>query len=276
MEASDATANLPSLNRDFHDGFMPSGYPFHPAQEETQQRQRIFEPLYLRRTVVRHLIEVARRLNNQVRADEFEQHLEYLYENYKFLLFVLAKLVVDHFDRVLVMILLTFTWLCTRAVFPRTVLKYGTVVEFRQSEDNELTLILVVIVLGCFSLVEGVCPEEGFGRALFFSPPPIDSLFDLIWLSAVASVLINVIVILGKCMALHWQGPRKGKALTVVHSLGGLYKSLVVCQFFLSYLMSGAWSAGIVLGSALVFMEQAEVQKRASNFAWSCRMLVLG
>ena len=38
-------------------------------------------------------------MNNQVRADEFEQHLEYLYENYKFLLFVLAKLVVDHFDR---------------------------------------------------------------------------------------------------------------------------------------------------------------------------------
>ena len=63
------------------------------------------------------------------------------------------------------MILLTFTWLCTRAVFPHTVLEYGTVVEFRQSEDNELTLILVVIVLGCFSLVEGVCPEEGFGRA---------------------------------------------------------------------------------------------------------------
>ena len=69
------------------------------------------------------------------------------------------------FTGVLVMILLTFTWLCTRAVFPHTVLKYGTVVEFRQSEDNELTLILVVIVLGCFSLVEGVCPEEGFGRA---------------------------------------------------------------------------------------------------------------
>ena len=79
--------------------FQPSGYPFHPAQEETEQRQRIFEPLYLRRTVVRHLIELVRRLNNQVRADEFEQHLEYLYENYKFLLFVLAKLVVDHFDR---------------------------------------------------------------------------------------------------------------------------------------------------------------------------------
>lgn len=79
--------------------FQPSGYPFHPEQEEIQQRQRIFEPLYLRRTVVRHLIELARRLNNQVRADEFEQHLEYLYENYKFLLFVLAKLVVDHFDR---------------------------------------------------------------------------------------------------------------------------------------------------------------------------------
>ena len=38
-------------------------------------------------------------MNNQVRADEFEQHLEYLYENYKFLLFVLAKLAVDHFDR---------------------------------------------------------------------------------------------------------------------------------------------------------------------------------
>ena len=38
-------------------------------------------------------------MNNQVRADEFEQHLEYLYENYKFLLFVLAKVVVDHFDR---------------------------------------------------------------------------------------------------------------------------------------------------------------------------------
>ena len=72
------------------------------------------------------------------------------------------------------------------------------------------------------------------------------------------------------------QGPRKGKALTVVHSLGGLYKFLVVCHFFLSYLMSGAWSAGIILGSALVFIEQAEVQKRASNFAWSCRMLVLG
>ena len=64
--------------------------------------------------------------------------------------------------------------------------------------------------------------------------------------------------------------------MTAVHSLGGLYKCLVVCQFFLSYLMNGAWSVGIVLCSALVIMERAEGQKKASTFLWSCRVLVLG
>lgn len=88
--------------------------------------------------------------------------------------------------------------------------------------------------------------------------------------------MINVIVIFGKCMASNWQGPRKGDALTAVNSLGGLYKCLVVSQFCLTYLMNGAWSAGIVLGTALVIMERAEVQKKASTFLWSCRVLLLG
>ena len=34
-----------------------------------------------------------------MRADEFEHYLEYLYENYKFFLFLLAKLILDNFDR---------------------------------------------------------------------------------------------------------------------------------------------------------------------------------
>ena len=44
-------------------------------------------------------MDLLRRVNRQVRADEFERHMEYLYENYKFLLFVLAKIVVDNLDR---------------------------------------------------------------------------------------------------------------------------------------------------------------------------------
>ena len=40
-----------------------------------------------------------RRVDRQVRIDELEHCLEYLLENYKFLLFVLAKLVVDNFGR---------------------------------------------------------------------------------------------------------------------------------------------------------------------------------
>ena len=72
------------------------------------------------------------------------------------------------------------------------------------------------------------------------------------------------------------KGPKKGDALTAVNSLGGLYKCLVVCQFFLSYLMNGAWSVGIVLGSAFVIMEGTEMQKKVSTLLWSCRVLLLG
>ena len=39
--------------------------------------------------------------------------------------------------------------------------------------------------------------------------------------------------------------------------------------------MSGAWSAGVVLGSAFVLVERAELRKRAEAFLWSCRVLVL-
>ena len=56
------------------------------------------------------------------------------------------------------MALLIITWLWTRSVLPQTV------VEFRQ-QDNDLTLAVLVIVLGCFTLLEGVYPDGGFRKA---------------------------------------------------------------------------------------------------------------
>ena len=56
------------------------------------------------------------------------------------------------------MAVVTLTWLWTRAVFPQTA------VDFRQ-ESNDLTLAVLVIVLGCFTLLEGVYPDEGFRKA---------------------------------------------------------------------------------------------------------------
>ena len=58
----------------------------------------------------------------------------------------------------LVTILLTLIWLGTAAVFPQ----YEVV--FRQ-QDNDFTLAVLVIILGCFTLLEGIYPEKGFGRA---------------------------------------------------------------------------------------------------------------
>ena len=56
------------------------------------------------------------------------------------------------------MSLLIITWLWTRSVLPQTV------VEFRQ-QDNDLTLATLVIMLGCFTLLEGVYPDGGFRKA---------------------------------------------------------------------------------------------------------------
>ena len=66
--------------------------------------------------------------------------------------------------------------------------------------------------------------KVSFSFRLLFRPPPIDSLFDLLWLTSVTSVMINVLVMFGKSAVMSTRCSRKGAALSAVSSLGGLYK----------------------------------------------------
>ena len=62
-------------------------------------RRSLLDPLFVRRTVVRHSIDLLRRVNPQVRTDDLGHCLEYLFANYKFFLFVVVKIVFDNFCR---------------------------------------------------------------------------------------------------------------------------------------------------------------------------------